>query len=71
MITARRIKKYVDELVREFSPERVVMFGSHASGKPQADSDVDLLVVMKNRGAAAHGPGGGISSEESRRSRIP
>jgi len=53
MIAARRIKKYVDELVREFSPERVVMFGSHASGKPQADSDVDLLVVMKHRGAAA------------------
>ena len=27
--------------------------GSHASGKLQADSDVDLLVVMKHRGAAA------------------
>ena len=53
MIAAQRIKKYVDELVREFSPERVVMFGSHASGKPQADSDVDLLVVMKHHGAAA------------------
>jgi predicted nucleotidyltransferase len=53
MTAAQRIKKYVDELVREFSPERVVMFGSRASGKSQADSDVDLLVVMKHRGAAA------------------
>lgn len=31
----------------------VVVFGSHASGKPPADSDVDLLVVMKHREAAA------------------
>jgi uncharacterized protein len=53
MIAAQRIKKYVAELVREFSPERVVMFGSYASGKPHTDSDVDLLVVMKHRGAAA------------------
>lgn len=52
MIAAQRIKQYVDELVREFSPERVVMFGSYASGKPHTDSDVDLLVVMKHRGAA-------------------
>lgn len=43
----------MDKLVREFSPERVVMFGSYASGKPRTDSDVDLLVVMKHRGTAA------------------
>jgi predicted nucleotidyltransferase len=29
------------------------MFGSYAAGKPHADSDVDLLIVMKHRGAAA------------------
>lgn len=53
MIAAERIKKYVDELVRQFSPERVVMFGSQVSGEPRPDSDVDLLVVMNHRGAAA------------------
>lgn len=53
MIAARRINNYVKQLIRQFSPDRVVMFGSYASGKPRAGSDVDLLVVMKHRGAAA------------------
>lgn len=52
MIAAQRINDYVNELVRQFAPERVVMFGSYASGKPRADSDVDLLVVMRHSGAA-------------------
>jgi predicted nucleotidyltransferase len=53
MVTARRIRSYVSEVVRQFRPERVVMFGSYASGKPRPDSDVDLLVVMRHTGAAA------------------
>ena len=40
------IRAYVRELVAKFRPERVILFGSHAYGKPNADSDVDLLVVM-------------------------
>lgn len=35
---------------REFHPQRVVLFGSHASGTPGEDSDVDLLVVMPFEG---------------------
>jgi len=53
MISTRQINDYVKEIVREFEPERIVMFGSHAAGRPRADSDVDLLVVMRHRGAAA------------------
>jgi predicted nucleotidyltransferase len=53
MIAAQQIKDYVNELVRQFSPDRVVMFGSYGSGKPRADSDVDLLIVMRHSGAAA------------------
>jgi predicted nucleotidyltransferase len=52
MISTRRINEYVNEVVRQFAPDRVVMFGSYATGKPRPDSDVDLLVVMKHRGAA-------------------
>jgi predicted nucleotidyltransferase len=33
--------------------ERVVLFGSHAAGTVTADSDVDLLVVMRHAGSAA------------------
>jgi len=35
-----------DRLVAEFRPEQIWLFGSHAWGEPQADSDVDLLVVV-------------------------
>ena len=30
----------------EFSPERIILFGSHAWGHPNKNSDVDLLVVV-------------------------
>jgi uncharacterized protein len=40
------IRKYVNQVVEKFHPQRVILFGSHAYGKPDADSDVDLLVVM-------------------------
>ena len=40
------IRRYVDQVVARFQPEKVILFGSHAYGRPNADSDVDLLVVM-------------------------
>jgi predicted nucleotidyltransferase len=33
-------------LVAEFQPEQVWLFGSHAWGTPNEDSDVDLMVVV-------------------------
>jgi len=41
----------VDRIVRQFKPERVILFGSHARGEGAPDSDVDLLVVMQVRGS--------------------
>ena len=40
-------------MAEEFKPERIVLFGSYARGKPTPDSDVDLLVVMDHRGRPA------------------
>jgi predicted nucleotidyltransferase len=42
----REIKRMVQRIVRQFHPERVILFGSHARGEAGPDSDVDLLVVM-------------------------
>ena len=36
----------VDRLKAQFSPERIVLFGSHARGEGDSDSFIDLLVVM-------------------------
>jgi len=43
------IRKYARQVVKKFYPEKVILFGSHAYGKPHEDSDVDLLVIMPAR----------------------
>ena len=46
MTSMKQIRSYADRVAREFRPQRVVLFGSHAYGQPSRDSDVDILVVM-------------------------
>lgn len=40
------IQEFVADVAREFLPEKVILFGSYATGSARAESDVDLLVVM-------------------------
>ena len=47
MITREDIQATCDDIVREFAPLQVILFGSYAYGTPTEDSDVDLLVVME------------------------
>ena len=49
MVSRKSIQKYADAIAREFRPQRIILFGSHAYGQPTADSDVDLMVVMPQR----------------------
>ena len=42
-----------DTLVREFNPLQVVLFGSRARGDARTDSDVDLLVVVRDHAVSA------------------
>ena len=46
MVTIEQIEAWGGEVGRQFSPDRVLLFGSYASGDPTPDSDVDILVVM-------------------------
>ena len=48
MVHASSIKKYVDEMVRRFHPEKVILFGSYAENRAHADSDVDLLFIIEH-----------------------
>jgi Predicted nucleotidyltransferases len=50
MIRRSHIKRYAVELARAIRPERIILFGSYAYGKPTSDSDVDQLVVMPHTG---------------------
>ncbi len=49
-VTQDDIKRFADEVVKRFNPERVLLFGSHASENASGESDVDLLVVMNFEG---------------------
>lgn len=46
LVTRTDITNFAAALAREFSPQRVVLFGSHARNDARVDSDVDLLVIM-------------------------
>lgn len=41
------IQTMVDRIVQRFHPLRVILFGSHARGSAVPESDVDLLVVLR------------------------
>jgi predicted nucleotidyltransferase len=45
------IRRMARRIVREFRPDRIILFGSHARGDAGPDSDVDLLVVMPVEGS--------------------
>ena len=40
------LENVVDRLKAEFQPEDIYLFGSHAWGAPNEDSDVDLMVIV-------------------------
>ena len=44
--TDAAIAEITDRIVRQFEPERIILFGSQARGDADDRSDVDLLVVM-------------------------
>ena len=40
------LQEAVERLKAEFQPEEIYLFGSHAWGTPDDDSDVDLMVIV-------------------------
>jgi predicted nucleotidyltransferase len=46
-IPMQAIRAVVKQIAEKFRPEKIVLFGSYAYGKPRPESDVDLLVVME------------------------
>src|SRR5260370_34565661 len=42
-------RRFARQVAERFQPEKIILFGSYAYGKPHADSDVDILVIMPAR----------------------
>ncbi len=49
MVTMEQMEALNRDIQRVFNPERIVLFGSRATGNATEDSDVDLLVVAETR----------------------
>lgn len=47
-ITAPKIRAAAKKIARELNPDKIILFGSYAYGKPNVESDVDLFVVMES-----------------------
>ncbi len=44
--TTDTLAEIADRIVRALAPEKIWLFGSHAWGSPNADSDLDLYIVV-------------------------
>jgi len=46
IIQGNLLEEITRRLVAELAPEQIILFGSHAWGTPDEDSDIDLLVIV-------------------------
>ncbi|MBF0292765.1 MAG: nucleotidyltransferase domain-containing protein [Nitrospinae bacterium] len=49
--TGKQIGEMARRIAEKFQPDRIILFGSHARGEANFDSDVDLLVLMNVSGS--------------------
>lgn len=43
-VIMKKIQEVADKIAREFKPEKIILFGSWAWGKPNEDSDRDFVL---------------------------
>ena len=46
---SKTLPEAVKKIAETLKPEKIILFGSYAYGKPTPDSDVDLLVILKTK----------------------
>ncbi|HEY9114417.1 MAG TPA: nucleotidyltransferase domain-containing protein [Bacteroidales bacterium] len=48
MIAQEKISEIVNKITSGYNPDKIILFGSYASGNPNEDSDLDLFVIKKS-----------------------
>lgn len=43
------IRRMAKKIVRQYHPEKIILFGSYAYGKPTKDSDIDLFIIKESK----------------------
>ncbi len=49
MQNVEEVKRVTDQIVKHFSPDKVILFGSQAKGTAGEESDIDLCIVMQTK----------------------
>ncbi len=44
-----QIDKIIQLIIGNYKPEKIILFGSYAYGKPSGNSDLDLLIVKDSK----------------------
>ena len=47
ILTEEFLEEIVRRIVKAVQPEKIILFGSYAWGKPNKDSDVDLFIIKE------------------------
>ncbi|MEW6606357.1 MAG: nucleotidyltransferase domain-containing protein [bacterium] len=51
MTENKEIRKVINQITerikREYQPEKIILFGSYAYGKPAEESDIDLFIIKE------------------------
>lgn len=45
----KQIQMITKKIVKEYQPEKIILFGSCALGNANSNSDIDLLIIKKSR----------------------
>ncbi len=48
-VSISTIKEIVRRIAKKFDVEKIILFGSYAKGKPDENSDVDILIIMNTK----------------------
>jgi len=49
LVPPKLLRAITKRIVENIHPEKIILFGSYAYGKPTLDSDIDLLVILPSR----------------------
>ena len=49
ILTNKIISSITRKIKDRYNPEKIILFGSYAYGKPTRDSDVDILIIKKTK----------------------
>jgi len=47
MVSDSKISEIIRKIASNYQPEKILLFGSYASGKAREDSDLDFIIIKK------------------------